>query len=128
MRPERRFAFSPFGSRHDAPLLTFDKHWIKHVVFKVKRFSQMSDEITITPEQSRGARAMLGWSREELAARCKVSQATLADFEAGKRSPYARTLVDVRKTLEDGGVIFIGANGEGPGVRLRKPKRTKSKR
>jgi transcriptional regulator with XRE-family HTH domain len=87
----------------------------------------MSDEIIITPEQSRGARAMLGWSREELAARSKVSWGTLSDFEAGKRTPYVRTLVDVRKTLEDGGVIFIDANGEGPGVRLRKSKRTKSK-
>ncbi|WP_298356940.1 hypothetical protein [Rhodoblastus sp.] len=45
---------------------------------------------------------------------------TIADFESGKRSPYARTLSDIRRVLEGAGVIFIEENGEGPGVRLRK--------
>jgi hypothetical protein len=48
-----------------------------------------------------------------------VANATLADFEAGKRSPYNRTLADVRRALEDGGVDFLPDNG----VRL-KPRRT----
>lgn len=65
---------------------------------------------------------MLGWSRDVLAKRSGVAPATLADFEAGKRSPYARTLVDIRKALEGAGVTFL-AEGEasstgGPGVRL----------
>lgn len=80
----------------------------------------MSDEISITPQQSRGARAMLGWTREELAERSKVSAATLADFEAGKRVPYARTLADIRRALEDGGIEFIPENGGGAGARLKK--------
>jgi transcriptional regulator with XRE-family HTH domain len=83
----------------------------------------MSDEKMITPEQCRGARAMLGWSREELAGRSKVANATLADFEAGKRSPYNRTLVDVQRALEEGGVDFLPDNG----VRLR-PRRTTAKK
>lgn len=86
----------------------------------------MSDILTISPEQSRAARALLNWSRGELAERSNVSVATLADFEAGKRTPYDRTLSDVRQALEKGGVIFVDENGEGPGVRLRK-KRAKSK-
>ena len=81
----------------------------------------MSDEISITPQQSRGARAMLGWTRDDLAERSKVSPATLADFEAGKRIPYARTLADIRRALEEGGIEFIPENGGGPGARLRKP-------
>ena len=80
----------------------------------------MSDEITILAGQSRAARALLNWSRDELATRCKVSMASLADFEAGKRKPYERTLADIRRAFEDAGVIFIDENGEGPGVRLRK--------
>lgn len=65
---------------------------------------------------------MLGWSRDALAKRSGVAPATLADFEAGKRSPYARTLADIRRALEGAGVSFI-AEGEaspsgGPGVRL----------
>jgi transcriptional regulator with XRE-family HTH domain len=50
---------------------------------------------------------MLGWSRDELAARSKVSAATLADFEGGKRRPYSRTLVDLRRAFETAGVEFI---------------------
>lgn len=80
----------------------------------------MSDKISITPQQSRGARAMLGWTRDELADRSKVSPATLADFEAGKRVPYDRTLADIRRALEEGGIEFIPENGGGPGARLRK--------
>lgn len=83
-------------------------------------FHPMSDEKWITPEQSRGARAMLGWTREHLAERSKVANATLADFEAGKRTPYNRTLADVRRALEEGGIEFISENGGGPGARLKK--------
>jgi transcriptional regulator with XRE-family HTH domain len=86
----------------------------------------MSDKKTITPQQSRGARAMLGWSRELLAEKSKVSNAALADFEAEKRTPYDRTLADIRAALEKAGIEFIAENGGGPGVRLRKPKATKS--
>ena len=81
----------------------------------------MSDEKSILrPDQCRGARAFLGWSREELANRCKVSNATLADFEAGKRTPYARTLADIRRALEEGGIEFVPENGGGAGVRLKR--------
>ena len=80
----------------------------------------MSDEKPITPDQSRGARAMLGWSREQLAERSRVANATLADFEASKRTPYNRTLADIRRALEDGGIEFIPENGGGPGARLQK--------
>ena len=83
----------------------------------------MSDEKLITPEQSRGARAMLGWSREDLAGRCEVATATLADFEAGKRTPYNRTIADVRRAFEDGGIEFLPDNG----IRL-KPSRKATKR
>ena len=74
----------------------------------------------ISPEQSRGARAMLGWSQEELSAAAGVAKQTLTDFERGARAPYQRTLRDIKEALEEAGIEFIDENGGGPGVRLRK--------
>ncbi len=79
-----------------------------------------SDKISLLPSQTRAARALLEWSRADLAERSGVSVATLADFEGGKRQPYGRTLDDIRDTLEAAGVEFIAENGGGAGVRLKK--------
>ena len=75
---------------------------------------------TLSPEQCRAARGLLGWTQSQLKEAAHVARATLADFEAGKRTPYQRTLIDLRSALETAGVIFVDENGEGPGVRLRK--------
>ena len=75
----------------------------------------------IDGRQSVAARGLLGWSRADLADRSKVSMATLADFESGKRVPYDRTLADILSAFEAAGVVFISENGGGAGVRLSKP-------
>ena len=64
---------------------------------------------------------MLGWSRERLSREAEVATATVVDFERGARRPYNRTLKDIRRALEDAGVIFIDAEEGvgGPGVRLK---------
>ncbi|MER9278767.1 helix-turn-helix transcriptional regulator [Mesorhizobium sp. M0522] len=74
----------------------------------------------LSPAQCRAARALLDWSQAQLSSASKVATKTLADFERGKRTPYDRTLADIRAALEAAGVIFVDENGEGPGVRLRK--------
>ena len=74
----------------------------------------------MTPGQCRAARALIGWSQDQLADASKVAKATIANFELAKRTPYDRTLDDMRLALEAAGVIFVDENGEGPGVRLRK--------
>ncbi|ARO54587.1 transcriptional regulator [Methylorubrum zatmanii] len=79
----------------------------------------MSDEKFLSSAQCRAARAMLNWNREELAAKCGVSRATLADFEADKRNPYDRTLADIRRAFEAEGLEFIPENGGGAGIRFR---------
>lgn len=81
----------------------------------------MSDKKQLVALQCRGARAILNWSREELAKRSGVSVAALADFETGKRAPYGRTLADIERVLVEAGVEFIPENGGGAGVRLAKP-------
>ena len=78
------------------------------------------DEGPFRPEQCRAGRALLNWSQEELAKRARVAKQTLADFERGARSPYPRTLADIRAALEAEGVEFT--NGDAPGVRLRQRK------
>jgi transcriptional regulator with XRE-family HTH domain len=72
----------------------------------------------LTPPQCRAARALLGWSQDDLATASKVAKATIANFELGKSAPYKRTLEDLRRALEAAGVEFT--NGDQPGVRLRR--------
>lgn len=76
----------------------------------------------ITAAQCRAARALLGWSQDQLAVASNVAKATIATFETGKRTPYERTLADMRRALEEAGVALL-AEGEtvqgGEGVRLR---------
>ena len=67
------------------------------------------------------ARAALDWSQTDLEQQSQVSRKTIADFEAKKRAPLRATLFQLRRTLEEAGVIFIPADEHGgPGVRLRK--------
>jgi transcriptional regulator with XRE-family HTH domain len=74
-------------------------------------------DVNISAGQLRAARGLLGWSQSDLAAASKVGRATIADFEAGKRDPYTRTLDELRAALEAAGVEFT--NGGQPGVRLK---------
>ncbi len=73
----------------------------------------------ILPAQSRAGRALLNWSRDELAAKGGVPARTVADFELGNTAPQRRTLSAIRAALEQAGVVFT--NGDEPGVKLRKP-------
>jgi DNA-binding XRE family transcriptional regulator len=73
----------------------------------------------MTRGQCRAARALLEWTQDQLAETASVSKKTLADFEAGKRTPYDRTLADIRRALEEAGIQFIPENGGGAGVRFR---------
>ncbi|WP_279594555.1 MULTISPECIES: multiprotein-bridging factor 1 family protein [unclassified Methylobacterium] len=76
----------------------------------------------ISPAQCRAARALLNWTREQLAEQSRVSKMTLADFETAKRRPYDRTLTDIRSALEGAGIEFIPENGGGAGIRFRERK------
>jgi len=76
--------------------------------------------VSISAAQLRAARGLLGWSQQELAERAEVGRATITDFEAGKRAPYATTLMRLQERLSAAGVEFIPENGGGAGVRLRK--------
>ena len=81
------------------------------------------DDMSVTPEQCRAARALLDWSQSALAEATGSGQSTIAKFERGVRNPHASTLKTIRTTLEAAGVEFIDENGGGPGVRLRQRRR-----
>lgn len=71
--------------------------------------------------QIRMARAALGWSVRELAERSGVADSTILRFETGRGGILAANLARLQLALEDGGVMFVGADaGGGPGVRLSK--------
>ena len=74
----------------------------------------------IKPPQLRAARALVDWSREELAAKCNTTARTIARIETDETAPRASTLSAIRTALEAAGVEFIPENGGGAGVRMRK--------
>lgn len=79
----------------------------------------------ITPPQLRAARALVDWSREELANRADTTARTIARIEAGETAPRQSTLETIRTALETAGVQFIPENGGGAGVRLKGEKHDK---
>ncbi len=75
----------------------------------------------LTAGQIRAARAFLRWSAADLATRSGLSERTIQRMEATEGVPVglSKNLELVQRTLEYAGVIFIYADEEGPGVRLR---------
>ncbi|MFE0233623.1 multiprotein-bridging factor 1 family protein [Brucella anthropi] len=76
----------------------------------------------ITPEQIRGARAMLGMTQADLAKSAGLSTTGLNNIERGSADPKASTLAAIQAALEQQGIVFlaIGDNRDGgPGVRLK---------
>ena len=61
----------------------------------------------------------MGLTQLEVAESAHIATTTLADFEQEARVPTYNNLRAIRAALEDAGVVFIAANGGGPGVRLR---------
>lgn len=79
--------------------------------------------MSISGNQIRAARALVGLEQKDLAARAKVAIGTIRNMEAagpdlvGGRTD---TLNAVVAALREAGVLIVPENGEGPGVRLRK--------
>jgi transcriptional regulator with XRE-family HTH domain len=79
----------------------------------------------ITPEQSRGARALLDVTQPQLASMAGLGLSTVVDFERSRRPVSKEAVKSICKALQDAGIEFIDENGGGPGVRLRKRLRAK---
>lgn len=75
-------------------------------------------------EQLRAARALLGWTQDQLADQAGVGIATIRRLEAqtGPIRAISDTLWRLQSALEQAGVVFLGEDGaQGPGVRLLRP-------
>ena len=95
---------------------------IKSIFFIVivKKYIPGQDRSMITPGQCRAARALIGWSQQDLAAQAGVGIMTVHQLEKDGSQPRRATLEVVQRALESAGVEFIEENGGGAGVRLRK--------
>jgi predicted transcriptional regulator len=79
----------------------------------------------VSIRQIKAARALLGWSQDDLAKHSGVSAPTVKRLEAaegdiGGRAETGEALVTA---LQDAGVEFIAEHGGGAGVRLTKRQR-----
>ncbi len=76
----------------------------------------------ITSAQIRAARALLNWSRAELAHESGIGLSALMRLESSEGIPggHIKTLDTVQRTFELAGIEFIGTPDDDPGVRLKK--------
>jgi transcriptional regulator with XRE-family HTH domain len=68
-------------------------------------------------EQIRAARALLGWTRQQLAEASGVAPRTLAGLELGETQARAATAAKIRKALEEAGVRITARGVERIGGR-----------
>jgi len=68
----------------------------------------------------RAARALLRWSSSDLSEHSGVGTATIKRMESmdGVPSGHVKTLWALKEALEQGGVQFVGAPDDSPGVQL----------
>jgi transcriptional regulator with XRE-family HTH domain len=82
----------------------------------------------VTSAQLRMARAALNWTVRDLAAATGLHRNTITNIEVGRYAGDPATLNLIKEVLVREGVEFIEANGGGPGVRLRKTTKDKSRK
>lgn len=75
----------------------------------------------ITARQIRAARALLGWSQQQLADKAIVSLNALTRLERQETDARVSTLSAIQKALINAGIEFIPAGEKGEGVRLVDP-------
>jgi transcriptional regulator with XRE-family HTH domain len=81
--------------------------------------------LKVSIRQIKAARALLGWSQDDLAEAADVSIPTIKRLEAsdGPLGGRDETAAKIVGAILSAGAEFIDENGAGAGVRLRKPKR-----
>ncbi|MBX9931298.1 MAG: XRE family transcriptional regulator [Methylobacterium sp.] len=67
----------------------------------------------MSPAQSRAARALLGWSQGDLAAKVGFGEADVKAFEDGFGDPATGQVEALRSALIMAGVLFSEDGGEG---------------
>ncbi len=77
--------------------------------------------MNLTPSICRSARALLGWTIEELAEASGVGISTIISFEAGQRVPMRSNQLSLEQALTGAGVILLKSDLDGGrGLKLTK--------
>ena len=81
--------------------------------------------LKVSIRQIKAARALVGWSQDDLADKSGISVPTIKRLEAAKGDigGRAETGAALVAALEKAGIEFIAENGGGAGVRMKKRKR-----
>ena len=79
----------------------------------------------ITPQQCRGARALLNMTQPKLASASGLGLSTVVDFEKSRRPVSKEAVQAMCNALQDAGIEFIAANNGGVGLRLKSTGRGK---
>jgi len=81
--------------------------------------------LALAPELCRAARALLGWTADELAVRARVTVEWLEQFEQGREPGVDSDPGEaerLRRVLEEAGIDFLDpgepSTGGGPGLRI----------
>ena len=61
--------------------------------------------------QIRAARALIGWSQQDLADRSQLAKITIAKIELEQQTPGTKTIDRIIEAFDDAGVDFIGQEG-----------------
>jgi transcriptional regulator with XRE-family HTH domain len=73
--------------------------------------------VTLSADQAKTARRLLGWRLSVLADKSGLSAPTISDFENSKRRPSVLNVSTIQKVFENAGVDFVGETG----ARLKTP-------
>jgi transcriptional regulator with XRE-family HTH domain len=82
----------------------------------------------VTSAQLRMARAALNWTVRDLAEATGLHRNTITNIEVGRYVGDQKSLERIEVVLRKAGVEFIDENGGGPGVRLRRRSKGKSRK
>lgn len=61
----------------------------------------------LTPAQCRAARALLDWTRDDLAAASGANASAIGNYERGDTDPRGSTLVKMELALTGAGIVLI---------------------
>lgn len=76
----------------------------------------------LTPQLTRGARGLLGWSQSQLAQNANLTLSTIRDFENGTRTLLKNNLLGIQTALENAGIVFdYDLGSDTPSIRLVSP-------
>lgn len=80
-------------------------------MIEISKLIKTDDFTTITPEQSRAARALLDWSQHTAARFSNIGVSTLAAFERGTHMPHPNNMRAIVTAYDSADIAFVGLYG-----------------